>query len=650
MRRKSIQDMLAKAREIQNAGTSENTAERVGRLFEDIISSLSTPQFSGLLSSLSALNNPLDANQMLKWDGSYWYYGDIPTGGSGSGMTTTDMWDALRGSSTEQIDYNHLTGAFDQFKRTLPTGQGIDLTQYTWWGNKFDGNGKIINGAIEFSNGVKIETDGDNSLKVVKNSSTQANLWASGGISAMGAGSSGGGGGTSTLGDLLNSLNDAVISASDISGSSIGDIIMRTADGWRIGSPASVQLGWLSDLRNNSLNNSSPTNGQTIQWDNSLNSGSGGWKYATISSGSGGGGTVESVGLESHIDAIEVGGTNPITGLGIFSLNLNNDYVIPKKEKADLWDQAVGLSGKVAELEEHFLPNGIAKLADELNKTCSLWGQDFNGTQDVSGTMKDVGSITMNGNIVMSASNAIEMQPSGTLQYYISPLSDSYLTQADYGTVLGMNSTNLHLGFKTRQAGYGLQLQGKEILFTVDDTENGIYAASVEESGQFYIRSGKGLRIGEGVLTWDSTTNSLKVEKYGNNGNTPANFYATGGVSAMDAPTSQSDSVESLNVGTLNGTRANEQSYYVRDANGADKARIYYNNAGNANKLVIGGADNDDEGGIGHIEVNKPIKMTGENSVTSSRFYFDDNHYLFIGSNGTLKYNNNGTEKTVVLQ
>lgn len=643
MRRKSVQNMLAKAREIQNAGTSENTAERVGGLFVDIISSLSTPQFSGLLSSLSALNNPTDSNQMLKWGDNNWYYSDIPTGGSGSGMTTTDMWDALQGGSNEQIHYNHLINAFDQFKRTLPTGQSIDLTQYTWWGNTFDGNGKTINGAIEFSNGVKIETDGDNSLKVVKNSSTQANLWASGGISAMGAGSSGGGGGgTSTLGDLLNSLNDSRISDSDISSSSAGDVIMRTANGWSLASPE-VQLGWLSDLRNNRLDDTPPTSGQTIQWDGSK------WKFATISSGSGGGGTVESVGLESHIDAIKVGGTNPIKGLGTFSLNLNNDYVIPKKEEADQWDQAVGLLDRVKHLEDCF-SGDVANIADELNKTCLLWGQDFNGTQNVSGTMKDVGSIKMNGNIVMSANNVIQMEDSGTLKYHITPKNG---TGSTYGTVLGMNTTdfNLHLGYRTRLAGYDLQLQGNNIIFTVDNTtDGGILAARVEKSGQFNVLSPQGLRIGDGVLTWDSSTNSLKVEKYGNNGNTPANFYATGGVSAMEAPTSQSNSVESLNVGTLNGTRANEQSYYVRDANGADKARIYYSNANSANKLVIGGTGNDDEGGIGHIEVNKPIKMTGENSVTSSRFYFDDNHYLFIDNNGTLKYNNNGTEKTVVLQ
>jgi hypothetical protein len=51
-------------------------------------------------------------------------------------------------------------------------------------------------------------------------------------------------------------------------------------------------------------------------------------------------------------------------------------------------------------------------------------------------------------------------------------------------------------------------------------------------SGRLYLPKGdQGIRIGDGVIVWDSTNNALKIQKYDG---TEANLYATGGISALE--------------------------------------------------------------------------------------------------------------------
>ena len=60
------------------------------------------------------------------------------------------------------------------------------------------------------------------------------------------------------------------------------------------------------------------------------------------------------------------------------------------------------------------------------------------------------------------------------------------------------------------------------------------------------------LQIGGGRIYWDPSSKSLYVVQ--SDGSTPANFYATGGVSALGISTGGSPSVSALTVGTLNVT------------------------------------------------------------------------------------------------
>ena len=73
-----------------------------------------------------------------------------------------------------------------------------------------------------------------------------------------------------------------------------------------------------------------------------------------------------------------------------------------------------------------------------------------------------------------------------------------------------------------------------------------------DASGRIRLIASAGVRIGDAVLKWDSTNGALYIQK---SDNTPANFYATGGVSALGfiAGTSSVDSMTFGNI-TINST------------------------------------------------------------------------------------------------
>lgn len=180
--------------------------------------------------------------------------------------------------------------------------------------------------------------------------------------------------------------------------------------------------------------------------------------------------------------------------------------------------------------------------------------------------------------------------------------------------VLTFNTHNdLVIGYSTRLAGYSTYIQGSPIVFTVGTT--GIMAASIDNNGQLYVRQAtQGIRIGDGLLTWDSTNNAIKVSLY--NGSA-ANFVALGGVSA-------------LGIGGAGGTdsatisQLTSDNIYVTSVNTEDDP--WYINAN--------GLHHD-----GDIDCNY---------MTAARFYVGSNRYIFL-QNGVLKYYDNGTVRTITL-
>jgi hypothetical protein len=181
--------------------------------------------------------------------------------------------------------------------------------------------------------------------------------------------------------------------------------------------------------------------------------------------------------------------------------------------------------------------------------------------------------------------------------------------------VLTFNTLNdLAIGYGTRLAGYATYIQGSHIHFTVGTS--GTVAATIDTDGQLYIRQAtQGIRIGNGLITWDSSNNAIKVSLYDG---TAANFYALGGVSA-------------LGIGGAGGTDSATISQLTSD-------NIY---------VSTGVNDQDDPW---YINTNG-LHHNGNidcNHMTAARFYVGNNRYIFL-ENNVLKYYDNGTVKTITL-
>jgi hypothetical protein len=181
--------------------------------------------------------------------------------------------------------------------------------------------------------------------------------------------------------------------------------------------------------------------------------------------------------------------------------------------------------------------------------------------------------------------------------------------------VLTFNTLNdLAIGYGTRLAGYATYIQGSSIHFTVGTS--GTVAATIDTDGQLYVRQAtQGIRIGDGLITWDSTNKAIKVSRYDGSA---ANFVALGGVSA-------------LGIGGAGGTDSATISQLTSDD-------IYVSGSVNAQDdlwyINTDGFHHD-----GNIDCNH---------MTAARFYLDSSRYIFL-QNGILKYYDGSTARTITL-
>jgi hypothetical protein len=227
----------------------------------------------------------------------------------------------------------------------------------------------------------------------------------------------------------------------------------------------------------------------------------------------------------------------------------------------------------------------------------------------------------------------------------------------DNKNVMTLNSSNqLAIGYNTRQMGYVTDIQGDPITFatnhgTTGGTDNRLEVGEFSSAGRFWIKQGtQGLRIGNGLLTWDSVNNALKVSDY--NGNT-ANLYALGGVSALGF--SSSGGASSINSLTVN------DSILVKDYQGNSKKALSVAlaaSASEASRLIIGEGWKDslhdtvisgndirfDAGQLANgVTINNAGIATFNYYLKSQRYYLGGSCYLHV-SGSNLYYNNGSTE------
>ena len=148
-----------------------------------------------------------------------------------------------------------------------------------------------------------------------------------------------------------------------------------------------------------------------------------------------------------------------------------------------------------------------------------------------------------------------------------------------------------------------------------------------DASGRLYLNASNGVRIGNGVLKWDSTNNAFKVEKFDG---TAANLYATGGVSALGMSAGVT-SIDAMTFGYL--TVNNELNF-------GSSAKMYMDDF-----FYIESSENIS---INSVEFDYDGNVYTSGNVRAERFYLDSNRYLYV-SGGTLYYYNGSTNKQIAF-
>lgn len=168
-------------------------------------------------------------------------------------------------------------------------GTSIDLSEYSWWGRKFDPASKSITGEMSGVTGIEFQsTNGETvirkKLHLDKNGDLcfDGNLYATGGITALGSGGSTSGGSSASLGTLLTKLN------SDNPFPTVNGQVL-TYDGsnfvWKTSTGSGVALNPTMSAMNDQLGTTSYGTPQFLYWTGSKYT----WKNESEISGSGGG-------------------------------------------------------------------------------------------------------------------------------------------------------------------------------------------------------------------------------------------------------------------------------------------------------------------------------------------------------------------------
>jgi hypothetical protein len=158
-----------------------------------------------------------------------------------------------------------------------------------------------------------------------------------------------------------------------------------------------------------------------------------------------------------------------------------------------------------------YLTSNVAS-ATKFQTARTIWGQSFDGTGNVSGDITDAGNIFAKGDYLLLSS--------GKSKYGLMVESTSWGENRDCAFGFHAATSGHDIAWSTRSG------QNDICLDLVIDPNNTV--------AKRYTRVYDALCIGDGMIVWDSANNALKVIKM--NGDA-ANFYATGGVSALGSST-----------------------------------------------------------------------------------------------------------------
>ena len=410
------------------------------------------------------------------------------------------------------------------------------IRNVSWWGqkinnNKVDGSIVITKGSHSFT----IELDDNGNLKF------NGNIYATGGITALGVGSTPGGGSGVSLGTLLAQLNNE-----NPFPTANGQVL--TYDGsnfiWKTPTGGSgVALSPVMNAMNNQLGKTTLNTPQFLYWDGSTYT----WKNESeISGGSGSSSRINYIKLfnsrGSSFETIDLGTADTIGFMQGDNITLQavvKDFTNVIKISATGGSGGSSAGGSVdlssyltkteasttyaAKSHTHSAANitnftstvkGItvdnAKNAESANKLTSsvyLWGNSFNGTQNI-GTSSTYADLQYVKNI------------------YTGNRFDIYSINNNEGhSVLGVNETlnvSVAYGYRANKNAI-LSLYGnKTKIYTNGQNYHFDFVRNVFDVNSNQIHFGS--ETNGGKIYWDAANNAFKIE---------GNVYATGGITAL---------------------------------------------------------------------------------------------------------------------
>ena len=505
------------------------------------------------------------------------------------------------GGATQQwVDENYLSKEF--FNQMFETKVRVVVTDYTAQEVLSDTTRVLAPNEIVVASSSETDPDTQHVITTtmtITDIQAKAGLWTQSYLSALGQNTGGGGGGASALYNLVD-----VKPNSDASPTRVYGLNGTAADDGKVLAYSTTYGKWIA---------------QTVQ--------SGGGSVTSITAGTGlSGGTITSSGTIAISSTYQGYINEGHTAYG-WGNHATEGYL--KSIDATMINTALGFTLSGTSGATYNLANFLTGITSQMvtnalgytpvSNATTWWGRSVNNNVVV-------------GNIDMNNGDAINFKNSGG-----TPKS-----------VLTLNQNNiLIIGYGTNNSDYATQLRGAGISFYTYNNSAEVNVGEFSKSGRFWIKQAtQGLRIGDGLLTWDASNNSLKVSDASGNA---ANLYALGGISALGFSSgSGSTAIDSLTVNSdifvkdyadnslkaLSVTKATSSSgtNYLIIGDGWTSAN---------HETVIKGANIRFSPGSydSAVTINGAGMMTFNAYCKSTRYYLDSTRYLYLSGSSLYFYN-----------
>ena len=427
-------------------------------------------------------------------------------------------------------------------KEVLEIGAGggtAILSEYSWWGRKFEPESNSITGEMSGVTGIEFQsTNGETVIRKKLHLDNNGdlcfngNFYATGGITALGSSGGTSGGSGVSLGTLLAQLNNEnpfPTANGQVLTYNGSNFVWKTPTG---SGGSGVTLSPVMTAMNNQLGKTTLNTPQFLYWDGSTYT----WKNESeISGGSGSSSRIKKIKLFTNnsdypFETIDLGTADTIgfmQGNNITFQAVVKDFTNVIKISATggsggssggststsvSWEDVTGKPSTFTPSSHTHSTNEInglsnyvqgvkvnnatnADKATQLANPRAIWGQSFNGTSNINGNLymgtEGGGSIQLwmnNSNMLDRTNNTLHIGNG------LKESSDGEINFDAYATKIYTDNMSKHYDFKSN---------------VFDVNSNQIHFGSETNGGKIY---------------WDAANNAFKIE---------GNVYATGGITAL---------------------------------------------------------------------------------------------------------------------